>query len=429
MCVERELKMITETILDINFIIASVFFLLYVYQIFFVLVPFFKKDDPHKKNVIHRFAVLISARNEENVIADLIKSLKNQNYPQDMLDVFVVADNCTDATAEIARNAGAIVYERFNKKQVGKGYALDFLIGNIFKRYGKDFYDGFMVFDADNLLDENYVAAMNQTFSDGHRIITSYRNSKNYGTNWISAGYALWFLRESKYLNYSRMLMHTSCAISGTGFLVHKDIIKKNDGWKCFLLTEDIQFSIKSVIEGETIAYCKDAVLYDEQPISLSQSWTQRLRWARGFLQVFANHGFRLIAEMFKTGRFSCYDMTMTIFPSIFLTIATLIMNTIGITVAAYNGENVSSLMMMGVHWLVNVYFMIFVLGLITTITERNQIHCSTAKKILYMFTFPIYLGTYIPISIIALFKQVKWEPIKHGNANTLGELSRNKVQ
>ncbi len=421
--------MITETIQNVNLVIATAFFLLYVYQIFFILVPFIKKDDPHKKNVIHRFAVMIAARNEENVIADLIKSLKSQNYPQDMVDVFVVADNCTDSTAELARNSGAIVYERFNKKQVGKGYALDFLIGKIFERYGKDYYDGFMVFDADNILDENYIAAMNQTFSDGHRIITSYRNSKNYGTNWISAGYALWFLRESKYLNYSRMLMHTSCAISGTGFLVHKDIIKKNDGWKCFLLTEDIQFSIKSVIEGETIAYCKDAVLYDEQPVDFAQSWSQRLRWARGFLQVFANHGMKLWSTLFKTGRFSCFDMSMTILPSIFLSIGTVIMNTVAAVMALYNGENISGLLMGAVYWAFNVYWIVFLMGFITTVTERKQIHCSTAKKILYMFTFPIYLFSYVPISIAALFKQVKWEPIQHGNASTIGELTKSKAE
>lgn len=412
--------MITQTIQDINFVIAVAFFLLYIYQLFFVLVPFFKKDEPHKENKVHRFAVMISARNESNVIAQLVASLKKQDYPSDMFDVFVVADNCTDNTAEVARNAGAIVYERFNTEEVGKGYALDYLIGNIFEKYGKDHYDGFMVFDADNILDKGFISAMNRTFTDGYRIITSYRNSKNYGTNWISAGYALWFLRESKYLNYSRMLMHTSCAISGTGFLVHKDIIKKNDGWKCFLLTEDIQFSIKSVIEGETVGYCKDAVLYDEQPVSFSQAWTQRLRWARGFLQVFAHHGPELIRQVFKTGRFSCYDMAMTIFPSIFLSIATFLMNAIGITLAVCNGEDVTGLLMLAVHWCINVYWMVFTLGMITTITERKQIHCSTKKKILYMFTFPIYLFSYVPISIAALFKQVKWEPIKHGNTCTI---------
>ena len=130
--------MITDTIGNINLVIAAIFFLLYVYQIFFVLVPFFTKEEEHKPEVIHRFAALISARNESNVIADLIKSVKAQNYPQDMLDVYVVADNCTDNTAQIAEDAGAFVYTRFNSVQVGKGYALNYLIGKIFDKYGKD---------------------------------------------------------------------------------------------------------------------------------------------------------------------------------------------------------------------------------------------------------------------------------------------------
>ena len=112
--------------------------------------------------------------------------------------------------------------------------------------------------------------------------------------------------------------------------------------------------------------------------------------------------------------------MTMTILPSIFLSIATCTMNVIALILAVCNGEDVSGLLMLAVHWCINVYWMVFTLGLITTVTERKQIHCSTKKKILYMFTFPIYLLSYIPISVAALFKQVKWEPIKHGNACTI---------
>ena len=127
---------------------------------------------------------------------------------------------------------------------------------------------------------------MNKVFSNGHRIVTGYRNSKNYGTNWISSGYALWFIRESKYLNNSRMLCNTSCAIGGTGFLVHREVLLNSDGWKFFFLTEDIQFTVHNILEGESIAYCNEAVLYDEQPTTFAQSWKQRMRWAKGFIQV-----------------------------------------------------------------------------------------------------------------------------------------------
>ena len=202
----------------------------------------------------------------------------------------MVADNCSDNTASLAREHGAIVYERFNTQQIGKGYAMDYLTQRIARDYGKNRFDGYFVFDADNLLKEDYIEEMNKTFSDGYQIVTSYRNSKNYGDNWISAGYAQWFLRESKYLNNARMLLGTSCAVSGTGFLFSREIFKKNRGWKFYLLTEDIEFTVNSVINGEKIGYCKTAVIYDEQPTTFKQSWNQRLRWARvlsaGVLQV-----------------------------------------------------------------------------------------------------------------------------------------------
>ena len=209
-----------------NTILMIAFLVCYAYQFFYILVPHIKKDKPHKQAKLHRYAVLICARNEEAVIADLIDSLHGQTYPQDKLKIFVMADNCTDRTADAARAAGATVYERFDREKVGKGYALDALLGHIAQDEPEGF-DGYFVFDADNLLRPDYIERMNETFSDGHDIVTSYRNSKNYGDNWISAGYGLWFLRESEYLNHARMLLGTSCAVSGTGFLFSRKVLRE----------------------------------------------------------------------------------------------------------------------------------------------------------------------------------------------------------
>lgn len=279
-----------NTILIINLVIAVVFSACYAYQLFFLAVPFAKKQEPHKPEVLHRFAVLICARNEEEVIPDLIHSIQGQTYDQSLITIFVMADNCTDATAEVARQAGAVVYTRFNKEKVGKGYALERLIEHIEEDYPQTF-DGFFVFDADNVLDCHFIEEMNRTYCDGYEVITSYRNSKNYGDNWISAGYALWFIRESRYLNNSRMLLGTSCAVSGTGFFFSRKVMESIHGWKFHLLTEDIEFSVDQIIKGQKIGFCAGAVLYDEQPVTFRQSWRQRLRWARGFLQVFMKYG------------------------------------------------------------------------------------------------------------------------------------------
>lgn len=406
--------MVIETVITINLIVGAIFFLLYFYQIIYFIIPFTKKDKPHKETQMHRYAVMISARNEENVISTIVNSIHHQDYPQELIDVYVIADNCTDKTAEEAERAGSIVYVRNDMEKVGKGYALDYAINRIFAERGEDYYDGFMVFDADNILDTNYMSAMNRTFSDGHRIITSYRNSTNYGTNWITAGYALWYIRESKFLNHSRMLLESGCAISGTGFLVHKDIIKEMGGWKYYLLTEDIEFSIANSIKGEKIAFCSDAILYDEQPQTFRQSWTQRLRWARGFLQVFGKYGGTLIKNTFSRKSRTCFDMSMTILPAIFMTLIIGVVNIIAVIIGLINHQNCVPILISLGQWIAGVYMMLFTMGLVTTIAEHKHIHTSKWKKFKYLFTFPMFQFTYVPISIVAIFKNVEWEPTRH---------------
>lgn len=412
-----------EIIKLINYIIAVIFFICYSYQFFYVVVPFIWGNKQHKKTKLHKYAVLIAARNEEGVISQLIESIKNQTYPSDLIKIFVVADNCTDNTASKAKIAGAIVWERFNKQKIGKGYALDFLLDKISKKYYDNTFDGYFVFDADNLLDENYIAEMNKSFTDGNRIITGYRNSKNYDSNWISAGFSLWFLRESQYLNRSRYLLGTSCAVSGTGFLFHRDIIEKTKGWKFFLLTEDIEFTIHNVIDGEKIAYCESAMLYDEQPVKFSQSWTQRMRWAKGYIQVFQKYGLELVKSVFSKRSFSCFDMAMNIMPAIILSVLSGFINAYGAIHSLLLGGNIIYLLESVGESILNMYLLLFILGLITTITEWKNIYCSTLKKCLYTFTFPLFMFTYIPISIIALCKKVEWEQIHHLESKTLNDV------
>ena len=213
--------------------IGLIFTLCYTYQFFYVFLAFvFRPRKYPECEQNKRYAVLIAARNEEKVIPELLKSIRRQTYPAELIDIYVIADNCDekDRTAAVSRELGAIVYERHNKELIGKGYALQMLLNNIKAEKGLRAYDAYLVFDADNVLRDNYFEEINKAYCAGNRILTSYRNSKNYGANWISAGYALWFLRESKHLNNPRSILHTSAAISGTGFLVDSDIIAKNGG-------------------------------------------------------------------------------------------------------------------------------------------------------------------------------------------------------
>lgn len=402
----------------------------YSYQFFYAFYSLAKKPKEYRASKLNSYAVIISARNESKVVGNLIESIKKQNYPGELVDVYVVADNCTDNTAEVAKEAGAIVYERSNMMQRGKGYALDYIFKIIQASDNRDKYDGYFVFDADNLLDPNYIAEMNKVFDNGYRVITSYRNSKNYDTNWISSGYSLWFLREARYLNNSRMMLGTSCAISGTGFLLHKDIIKENNGWKHHLLTEDIEFSVDSVIHGEKIGYCGKAIVYDEQPTKFSQSWNQRLRWSKGFYQVFAKYGLKLFCGIFRRkGGFACYDLMMTIAPACIVSIIGVFANAAlllyGLLNVALDPEIISSALLGIGGFFLSFYLILIFFGSLTIITEWNKIHCKGYKKIISLFTFPFYVFTYIPISLVALFKKVEWTPITHTVVKTIEDVSK----
>ncbi|ANE22480.1 N-acetylglucosaminyltransferase [Denitrobacterium detoxificans] len=404
-----------------NFCVFITFTVCYAYQLYYVLVTLTRKPPAHVAKKNHKYAVLVSARNEATVIADLIHSIRVQNYPQELIDVFVIADNCTDNTAEIARTAGAHVFERENTEQRGKGYALDYGYKNIQRYYGDAGYEAYFVFDADNVLDVNYFREMNNTFDSGAIASTSYRNSKNFDSNWISAGYGVWFLREAKYLNQSRLTLNTSCAVSGTGFFIAAEVLAKSDGWKWHLLTEDIEFSTSTICEGGRIAYCPTAVLYDEQPITFRDSWRQRERWAKGFYQVFGHYGLRLVKGMFTNPhgrRFACYDMLMTIAPGMLLTLVTITFNAIiiGLSVAGVmsTGQMVATSASSIMFCILNYMLFMFLFGVLTTFTEWDNIHTSSKNKVKYMFTFPLFMITYIPIAIAALFMKPEWKPIKH---------------
>lgn len=384
-----------------NNIVFILFTVCYCYQFIYIPIAWYGQKPPKSAAQDKRYAALICARNEESVIGELIGSLKRQTYP---ITVFVCADNCDDDTAGVATRAGATVFTRRSDTLVGKGYALETLLKSI----DIESFDGFFVFDADNILPRDYVEKMHNTFCEGHDIVTGYRNSRNYGDNWISAGYALWFLRESRYLNYPRHLVGSSCAVSGTGFMFSREVAR--EGWRFHMLTEDIEFSVHSIVNGRRIAFCREAELYDEQPTRFSQSWYQRLRWSKGFLQVFRGYGGRLLRGM-AGGSFACFDIAASIMPAFVLSSISLIANTV------YAFFDLRAAVLSLLTAALNVYLTLFVIGAVTTFTEWRHIHEPIYKKLIYIFTFPIFMATYLPISLTALFCKVTWRPITHTRA------------
>lgn len=406
---QQLLKIVTQ----VNAVVGILFLLFYAYQMFYIPLPWLKKAPKHKGEAkANSIAVLICARNEECVIPDLLRSLKAQTYTAAPIRVFVCADNCTDGTAQVARAEGATVYERFSGDKIGKGYALAFLLDNI-RRDIPEGFDTYYIFDADNLLRPDYLEKMNREFSDGYEIVTSYRNSKNYGQNWVSAGMGLRFIRDSRYLNHSRKLLHTSCAVSGTGFGFSRSVLEEMGWtWPYFTLTEDIEFSVDHVMKGYTIGMAQDAEFFDEQPVKFSQSWRQRKRWAKGCLQCQRKYGLSILRSVFQS--FAHYDVCLSLMPVVVLSIVDLLTNLTVIVLGIVMRVPLPELLLTTGKIFLSAYGTMFVIGAVTTVSEWKHLHTTTFKKILYAFTFPIFMLTYIPNAIAALFGKAQWLPIDH---------------
>lgn len=412
-----------------NSILGLVFGICFLYQVVFFFIGLFKGEvELPKAKKLHKYAFFIAAHNEEAVIANLVKSIKDQDYPSELIDVFVVADACTDNTADEARRAGAIVYERNDLARKGKSWVMDYGFNRILEEY-PDTYEGYFIFDADNLLSRDYVRIMNDAFDQGYLAVTSYRNSKNFGSSWISSAYATWFIREARYLNNPRMICGTSCAVSGSGYLISAKIVEGMHGWDFHTLTEDIQFSTFCAVHGVQIGYAP-AEFYDEQPLTLSASVKQRMRWTKGFYQVFFTYGRHLVKAMTRFRRFAAYDLLMTIAPGMLLTLISVLANGTFLVVGALSHGFLATdrelEMCIGsiIFTLGYMYLTFFMMGLATTITEIKHIHCPQKWRIVTnLFTFPLFMFTYIPLAVAALFLKVDWVPTPHDVSVTLDQV------
>lgn len=404
-----------------NITMGILFLCLYSYQIIFLFISLFSRPEKFTEaGRRRRFAFCIAARNEEAVIVQLLDSIRRQNYPSELIDVYVVADNCNDNTAAVSRDRGACVFSRQNDKYIGKGYALSFLFDRIGELVGHEHYDGYFIVDADNILDKNYVLEMNKCANVGHRIIMCYRNSKNYGDNWLSAGYSLWFMRASRQLNLPRQRLRLSCEVTGTGFYVCSEIIKKNGGWPYHCLVEDIEFSHASVLSGERIAFCYDAIVYDEQPTDLAQSVRQRKRWCRGYFEIMKRYGARLFLSFFRCRGFSNYDMIMNLSVALFISVISFAINLIlGIVILLLDFSYLLPLLRLFAIAFIASYLLMLILGVLSGVCEWRRIHAKRYKIILYFFTFPLFIFSFLPIAFAAMLSGAGWEPVEHHPTDT----------
>ena len=417
-------------------ILGIILVLPFAYRLFFVVLGHFKTKIFLPAKNLHRYGIVIAARNEESVIGALLDSIHRQDYPAELLTVFVAADNCTDRTASIARSHGAVCYERSNTQHRTKGYALQFLFRCIERDYGTTAFDGFFVFDADNLLAADYISRMNDAFDAGEKIVTSYRNTKNFGENWISCSYGIHWLGTVRFEHRARSFLKLSTRLQGTGYLFDRALVQA--GWNYTSLTEDRQLTADAVCRGWRISYQGAAQFFDEQPTRLRIALRQRLRWSRGHLEVFLQtggiffrewlrrcflprrkqadpEGFRRLRDVFI-----CYDIFLTVAPDALISSILKLLNFVVCIVLMIGG---------GVAWNASVkwismelllpfagsYAAMLTIPLYVLLTERKRIPAMPRRSLI----FGILLWPLFPIignvtMFLAAFRRVEWKPIPH---------------
>ncbi|MBO7369165.1 MAG: glycosyltransferase family 2 protein [Clostridia bacterium] len=397
-----------------------------LHYLFFTIVGIFTRKTFPKTDKKLRYAIMVAARNEEKVIGKLLDSIAANDYPQDKITVFVLAHNCTDNTASVARAKGAVVYEYDNPEENTMGYAYKKLIEHLNEDYGYQSFDGVFSINADNILPPDYFSLMNDAFvyNGEKEIITSFRNSSNFADNYMSRLYGTYFISCCRYEMRGRTKFGCSTRISGTGYVFPSELIK--DGWQYVTLTEDWEFSADQVAAGRKILYCDEAEFFDEQPTTMHIMFRQRLRWARGHTIVFFTRFAKLVKSIFSRDknrkskeRFSSYDLSISVMPigamGLILSAITFILYALTpLFQPDYLDVWIRSLtyfsIMFGVSYILTVLSAVVLL-----ILERKRVPKKWYKYTGALLLWPFFLLLTIFLDFASLFtKNLKWKEIPH---------------
>ncbi|APF28148.1 glycosyltransferase family 2 protein [Clostridium botulinum] len=408
--------------------ITYIVYFISMYYLIISLFGIYRKKNNKNIGDKTKFALIVAAHNEELVIGNIIESLKMMDYDKKLYDIFVIADNCTDKTADIAKKKGAIVRERFDKKRRGKGYALEWMFNIIFKMEKK--YDAIAVFDADNLVHKNFLKEMNKKMCKGYKVVQGYLDSKNPEDTWITGSYSIAFWSCNRMFQLARYNLGLSSQLGGTGFCIDTDILKEL-GWGATCLTEDLEFSCKIILNGYKVGWAHEAIIYDEKPLTLAQSWRQRKRWMQGFADVSSRYFFKLMKKAIKNFNFTAFDCALySIQPFVAILLGlSAIISLFQYAMKAANIVNNFNNIVYSIDFnLITILIILFSLFQILytpliLILEKKF----TFKVLLYYIVYPIYAITWFPISIQGIMDKnnKEWSHTIHTRSMNIDELEK----
>ena len=405
-------------IIKIAMVLFATSLALFFYRLIYIFYGFKKPKkfkDTDKKG---KYAILIAARDESEVIGGLLKSIKNQTYDKNFFDVYVVTETEDDPTNKIVERYG---YNYFVRKDLEnkhtKGFALDEVVKDIYSKNLK--YDAFFIIDADNTIAENYLEEMNKAYQSGVEVGMSYKNVTNINDNWVSCCSALLFSNVNTFQNKAKTRISKTMLISGTGLYISSKVMDKFRGFPFTTLTEDYELSNYLASHKIKVDYVETTDVYVQQPVKLATVNKQRTRWVRGFLDVNGKLIREERANASKRNKFVYLGYRLAIIPNIIF-IATMILyilTLIGISIAALAMQDYHSLQI-AAWWLFGFLLSYQILLMIYTglqfLAERNHLHISKKNIFMALLLNPFFINLFIPQAIVALFsKNLGWKKIE----------------
>ena len=387
--------------------------ILFLFMMYFFVIGFcgmWRRHEDKIKTPSKKFAVIVAAHNEHNVIGQLIKNLHDLNYPKELYDIYVIADNCSDDTAAISREAGAIVCERFDDQKKSKGYALEWMFEKLFamEREGK-IYDAVAIFDADNLVHPQFLMEMNNRLMKGDRIIQGFLDAKNPYDTWVAGTFAIAFWVIDHVSHLAKTNIGLSAVLGGTGMCITIDVLKKY-GWRATCLTEDMEFTMKSLAEGIKTTWAHDAIVYDEKPLTFKQSWTQRKRWAQGQFDVAHRFIPKMLVEGWRRRDIKIWDGCIYLLQPHFLMLSAFFI-VISYIQLAFEPFYTNIWSILPSTLMTAIMIGQYALPMIILIKVRAKL-----KSWFYLLLYPLFIYTWIPIIFIGFVKRNdhEWSHTQH---------------
>ncbi len=283
-------------------------------QLFYVIFSFVKKKTWKKSDKKGKIAYLIPAHNEENVIFDTVRSIiENQNYPRECFDVYVVADNCTDRTAQFAQEAGAIVLVHNDPDPAHHmaAYPIRYGIDHILNESNVD-YDFIIRVDADNHLNDEFSSLMNDAYQSGVDLARPYEGAINATQNFFTKACAMFYSFDSRYGSRVRERLHVAAHINGSGSMMSVRMLKATGGFDCYTISEDAEYFLNRLNDGYKGHYVEDAIVYEDMPSSFHDTLNRNKRIGSGSMKLIRNKMLKMTGKFFTTGDFSYLEIFLT---------------------------------------------------------------------------------------------------------------------